>query len=357
VRGAYARLYVEIAAREGPTLFFGRTEAFGVLRAEEGNLRAAQAWLHEHEDAHGLSMLAASLWQFWGALGQQREHLTWIDGLLDAGGLDAGDHVRLALAGAAMHLQLGASDRGERLMNEAEALLRHADDSRAGDDMKVRDPFAAAAAVALPLGRSFVAAARHDFRAATVAASTAHTRALEAGSSWAAAMASLMLARVALAQQRLEEALDHAGSAIGELASDRGSLAWAHMSVAVIQAVAAHPVAARASAAEALGVFADMGYGEGTTMALATAAFVAAKVGDDARAVRLAAAAERARAVVGTAASEPEASIVAAELAALRARAGAGWQMLWDEGLAMPLDVAVRYGMAGTDPAGGDRVE
>jgi hypothetical protein len=76
--------------------------------------------------------------------------------------------------------------------------------------------------------------------------------------------------------------------------------------------------------------------------------------------VRLAAAAERARAVLGSASSEPEASIVAAELAALPARAREDWQTLWDEGLGLPLDVAVRYGMArggpGVGPPRGDSV-
>jgi hypothetical protein len=37
---------------------------------------------------------------------------------------------------------------------------------------------------------------------------------------------------------------------------------------------------------------------------------------------------------------------LAIELEALRRRAGSAWQALWDEGQRMPLDVAVRYGIA-----------
>jgi predicted ATPase len=329
---AHAQVFVELAAREGPALFYGHSQAHVALSGQEGNLRVALGRLLERDDVTSLAELAASLWQYWGGSGQQREQLVWIDRLLARDGLEPRDRVRLVLAGAAMHLQLGASERGAQLLAEAEQLRPHLPDPRAE--------------VALPLGHSFVAASRGDLPAAAAAAATARGLAQAAGSAWADSMASMMLARVALAQRRLADALACARDAIEALAVDRGSQGWARMSVAVIQALADDHEPAQASVAEALATFSAIGYHQGIPTALETAAFVAARAAQDDRAVRLAAAAERAKAMLGASASEPEASIVAAELEALRRRSGSAWQELWDEGQRMPLDVAVRYGIA-----------
>jgi predicted ATPase len=336
VRWAHARVFVELAEGEGLALFHGSTQSYRLLREEEGNLRAAQAWLRERDDVHGLAVLATALWQYWGSLGQQREQLDWIDTLLERAGLDPAERVRLALAGAGMHLQIGAIDRGERLMDEAEPLLAHFPDRRVE--------------VALPLGRAFVAVARRDLVAAAAAATAGLALATAFGSVWAASMASLMLARIALCQDRLEEALGFASDSVAVLGVGSGSQEYARMSVAVIQAVAGRHATAQANVAEGLAAYDEAEYDEGTTTALETAAFVAARAGDDPRAVRLAAAAERARTMLGSSTIEPEASIIAAEMEALRQRSAEAWPQSWAEGEAMPLDVALRYARGG-EPA------
>jgi hypothetical protein len=205
---AHAQVFLELAAREGPTLFYGRSQAHPILWGQEGNLRVVLGRLLERDDVTALAELAASLWQYWGSSGQQREQLVWIDRLLVREGLEPRDRVRLVLAGAALHLQLGATERCAELLAEAEQLRAHFPDARAE--------------VALPLGQSFVAASRGDLPAAAAAAATARARAQEAGSAWADSMASMMLARVALAQRRLAEALAFAHDAIEALAVDCG---------------------------------------------------------------------------------------------------------------------------------------
>jgi hypothetical protein len=57
----------------------GREEWYGVLAAEDANLKMALSWAAEDEDAETLLRLCGGLWQFWQARGELSEGRRWLE--------------------------------------------------------------------------------------------------------------------------------------------------------------------------------------------------------------------------------------------------------------------------------------
>lgn len=332
-RAAHAAWYRGLAERLGPSVFDGSLPSVARLRLEDGNVDAALRTSLERDDVVGAAAMARSLWLFWWIEGLAEEHLPWMEGLLARSDLDDGARRRLLLAAAALAVQLRDMARAGRWLDAAGAAFQAVDDPEG--------------TVLIGLGRSVACAWSGDLDAADVEAERARGVAAAIGWSWAESFACVMLARAALGRRALADAVRWGEEAarLQRLAGDVQSEGWARLCLAVAHALAGRDQRARAELSVAIGYYDALAYHGAATFALEVAGFQAALAGATERAARLAGAATTAKRSFGAASFEPEASIVAAELARVRAavREDAALANAWAEGEAVPLDVALHY--------------
>jgi predicted ATPase len=333
VRAAHAAWYRGLAERVGPSVFDGSLPSVARLRLEDGNVDAALRTSLERDDVAAAAAMARSLWLFWWIEGVAEEHLPWIEGILGRSGVDDAPRRHLLLAAAALAVQLRDMARAVRWFDAAEEAFRTAGDPTG--------------TVLIGLGRSIASASGGDLDATVAEAERARAGAAAIGWSWAESFACVMLTRAALGRRALDEAVRWGEEAarLQQLAGDVQSEGWARLCLAVAHALAGRVRRAHAELRVAIGYYDALAYHGAATFALEVAAFQAAVAGAPERAARLAGAAATAKRSFGAASFEPEASIVAAELARVRAAArdDAGLGQAWTEGEAVPLDVALRY--------------
>jgi predicted ATPase len=335
-RSAHAAWYRGLAERIGPSVFDGSLPSVARLRLEDGNVDAALRTSLERDDVAAAAAMARSLWLFWWIEGLAEEHLPWMEALLVRTDLDDGARRRLLLAAAALAVQLRDMARASRWLDAAGEAFQAVDDPEG--------------TVLIGLGRSVACAWSGDLDATVAEAERARGVAAAIGWSWAESFACVMLARAALGRRAVDDAVRWGEEAarLQQRAGDVQSEGWARLCLAVAHALAGRARRAHAELGVAIGYYDALAYHGAATFALEVAAFQAALAGAPERAARLAGAAATAKRSFGAASFEPEASIVAAELAALRSVAhdDPALAQAWTEGEGVPLDVALRYAAA-----------
>jgi hypothetical protein len=256
--------------------------------------------------------------------------------LLGRADLDDASRRHLLLAAAALAVQLRDMGRAVRWLDRADEAFRVADDPEG--------------VVLCGIGRAVADAWSGDLDATVAEAERARAGAAAIGWSWAESFACVMLARAALGRRALDEAVRWGEEAarLQRSAGDVQSEGWARLCLAVAHALAGRSAASHAEVRVAIGYYDALAYHGAATFALETAAFQASLAGSAQRAARLAGAATTAQRSFGSSSFEPEASIVAAELARLKAAArdDADLERALREGEGVPLDVALRYAAA-----------
>ena len=77
LRAAFLQFHLGLLAELASEV--GREEWFGILAAEDVNLKTALTWAAQDGDAESLLRLCGGLWQFWQARGELTEGRRWLD--------------------------------------------------------------------------------------------------------------------------------------------------------------------------------------------------------------------------------------------------------------------------------------
>lgn len=130
VRRRHAAHFLALAERAEPELK-GRGQVEWLQRLEEdnGNLRAAMAWLLAEGEIEDAVRMAWSLWIFWLIHGHQSEGRRWIEAALEKGeNLVTHTRARALAVQASTYYGLGSPERMEQILEEASALFRQVAD-------------------------------------------------------------------------------------------------------------------------------------------------------------------------------------------------------------------------------------
>ncbi len=335
VEMAHALVFVEMASRIGPSAALGRELPYGALLQESPNLRAASHVVLERGEVATAARMAVGLWYTWWEQGEAQQRTRWLEHMLARDDIGLFERAGFQVAVASIALLSGDIERAERVLDEGEAMIT--------------EHFGVKGLVMMDLGRSMVAAYRGDFARAVEAAQRANAKATEIGFRWGRGYAKTTLARLAMGGGRFVEAIQLCEEVV-DLAvavGDRHAEGWARVTGSIALAMAGRHHEAVDEVADGMLILSSLGAHAPTVTAILGAALVAAKAGEDERAVRLAAAGDSAKQQYGIAVFQPEIGVVTAELEALRRRVDpAAWAELWEEGRQMPIDVAVRYAVA-----------
>ncbi|MBX3314925.1 MAG: DUF4062 domain-containing protein [Actinobacteria bacterium] len=202
VRDRHATWFQELAARCDPARHPGATERWAELDREVANVRAAIAWRTEQDDDAALGSIAASSWIWYWLTGRMSEGRVWIERL--ASRVRPPDRVEPAVA-ASIWEALGAVrfSLGDHL--EAEVLLRHALAAYgAADDA----PGAAVASCMLALIVPANGDVAEAIDLATSAATSARSRELDWGLSFALAVLGGAIRRYSTPERGIEIQLE-----------------------------------------------------------------------------------------------------------------------------------------------------
>jgi predicted ATPase len=334
MRARHAAYFERFACEHGTAVQWGRPQFLPLLRAEADNLRRAIATAVERADVARAARFARALWLFWWIDGQGEENLPWLDALLAQGVTAPQQRLDLLVGAAANALQLRDFVRAGPYLDEGEAIA---------DTLGDR-----AALAIIFIGRAIVAGTRGDLAATRRHAERAEREGGEVDWAWAVTFAWVTLARVAIGEGDAEAALRWAEDAARQQAAagDVQSESWARICLAVAHVMRDDPASAWRELRVALSNFDALAFHMAVVFALEVAAFVALRAGEEELALRLAAAAASGHDQFGSARFEPEATIARSATAHLRGeQMDAERESARREGLAMPLDVAVRYAL------------
>ena len=335
LEASHARTYLDLCRAATPMVFAGRPDWYLVLSVEQENVRRAVRHAVETQDAAAAAAFASSLWLFWWMRLQAGEHLPWMTDMLARTDIDPSSRIDLEIAAAALHLQLGDMTGSRRLLARLEEGLRGSLDPRRLATVEIGQALVAS------FTGDVAAIERHALRARALAASCAF--------GWAETFACVLMARAGLATRSLAEGARWAeeGISLTTRQGDRQSEAWSRHVLGIVLALDGRSGEARDELLAALGLFGTLAIRPGEVMMLRTLAFLAALGGDAERAARLAGATASAASRHGVLGLEPELSITTQGLERFAVTVPeTGWREAFDEGRAMPLDVAVRYALA-----------
>jgi len=123
----HARFYVELAERVEPELV-GPDQARLLRRCEDehDNLRAALAWLLEHDEVELAARLASAVWRFWWTHGHLTEGRAWLDRVLrHAARLPPRLRARALTGGGILDRAQFAFDQARDRLSQALAIWQH----------------------------------------------------------------------------------------------------------------------------------------------------------------------------------------------------------------------------------------
>ena len=130
VRRRHAAYFLDFAERAEPELKGrGQVEWLGRLEEDNGNLRAAMAWLLGKNEIEAAVRMAWALWVFWLIRGHQSEGRRWIEAALEKGeNLATHARARALAVQFSTYYGLGDPEWMEQIAEKSAALFRQVED-------------------------------------------------------------------------------------------------------------------------------------------------------------------------------------------------------------------------------------
>ncbi len=291
-REAHARYLIALGdAAEEPLKGSGQREWMQRLGDERDNLRTAERHLLDSRDWDRAAHLALSLYLYWWVTGLLGEVRGWMAEALDSG--DAlSDHTRAVALYFTGTIEFWKDPDGRVAAALAESAdLFHASDDADGEGL-----------ARISLALALLAGEKPDIPRAREVMEKSLALFRSTRSVWGESMAHVLLGRVALAEQQISAAQDHFTRSLALTESDGDAVGEriASYHLGWTQLIRGDVAAARRDFARSVTVSAGIGHSEGIAFGLEGMVAVAALTGDDARAGRLAGAAQALRERTGT---------------------------------------------------------
>lgn len=278
-------------AAEEPLKGSGQREWMQRLGDERDNLRTAERHLLDSRDWDRAAHLALSLYLYWWVTGLLGEVRGWMAEALDSG--DAlSDHTRAVALYFTGTIEFWKDPDGRVAAALAESAdLFHASDDADGEGL-----------ARISLALALLAGEKPDTPRAREVMERSLALFRSTRSVWGESMAHVLLGRVALAEQQISAAQDHFTRSLALTESDGDAVGEriASYHLGWTQLIRGDVAAARRDFARSVTVSAGIGHSEGIAFGLEGMVAVAALTGDDARAGRLAGAAQALRERTGT---------------------------------------------------------
>lgn len=278
-------------AAEEPLKGSGQREWMQRLGDERDNLRTAERHLLDSRDWDRAAHLALSLYLYWWVTGLLGEVRGWMAEALDSG--DAlSDHTRAVALYFTGTIEFWKDPDGRVAAALAESAdLFHASDDADGEGL-----------ARISLALALLAGEKPDIPRAREVMERSLALFRSTRSVWGESMAHVLLGRVALAEQQISAAQDHFTRSLALTESDGDAVGEriASYHLGWTQLIRGDVAAARRDFARSVTVSAGIGHSEGIAFGLEGMVAVAALTGDDARAGRLAGAAQALRERTGT---------------------------------------------------------
>jgi predicted ATPase/serine/threonine protein kinase/Tfp pilus assembly protein PilF len=343
VRGRHARYYLALGESAGPALDrVMTTESVQRLEAEHDNVRAALAWLLEH-DADGCVRLAAAMVPFWHVHGHLSEGRRWLEVALERGDTAPGGVRVSALRRAALIAVRQGDLAAARVFLERSVRLARG----AGDPTQVAASCWSLGALAMEQG---------DLAAARAHVEESLTIGREAGSDIMVAECLNLLGEVTRLEGNLVEArslYEQAVALYDQLGSQPGVSAGL-LNLGTVSCEEGELPEASAYYRQALTYAQAYGSKGDISLAFDGLAAVAAKRGAWERAARLAGAAEVAREAVSARLNPADRAFREQYLARVSAALGeAPMREAAAEGRAIRLEQAIEYALSDGQDIGG----
>lgn len=317
----------------------GQVQCLGRLEEDNGNLRAAMAWLLEKGEVEDAVRLASALWIFWLIHGHQHEGRRWIEEALAKGeNLTAHARAEALWVRASTYYGLGTAEELERICREAAPLFR-----QVGDDVGLAYALAGMATARMQLG---------DVERAIALFEEASELSRATGEKWGMSGGLVHLGSAYLGQGDYEGAARCFGEGLAlarEIGNNLAASAAFYGLAMAARGQGDHDRAAKLYA-DGLQSAAEAGDKANIAYTLEGLAQVAAARGEAGRAVRLFGAAEAALEDAGGTLYPYAQARSASEQAVddLRSRMDqAAFSVAWSEGRAMSPGEAVEYALSG----------
>lgn len=334
---AYAAIFLALAEQSEPELIGpDQTEWLVRLEADYDNIRAALAWTIEHRDGEAALRLAGALDRFWRVRGYLREGAAWLDAALHVATPTPDTYRAKALIAAGILARVrGDLDGAIARLEEAVQIARASDDATflANAVMEVSNAYADSS----------------DLARAEALRAEALERYRQLGDQRGVARCLTSLGEEARSEgdfARATELYQEALAGVRELGDRVGIVILQDNLGAAFRALGDHRRALSAYH-EALSIQLDLRNPEDTVYSLNGLAGVALDRGQPRQATRLLAASAALAEATGVGIERIDRAQVEQDWAAARTQLGEeAYRAAWEEGRALPIDVAVAEALA-----------